>query len=272
GARRSSWPGFRRPVHRDHVILREESGPLRRTEVLCARSGAHLGHVFDDGPPPTGERFCINRSALVMIPRGVPLPRESRPLRRPAEDLARLGSLGEALRGIQLEAATFAGGCFWHVRDDFLAVPGVYEALCGFYGRVEAVRVVFDPVVTSYLSLARRFFGMHDPTTGDRQGNDWGPQYQAALFPHTDSQARAAEEALAWAREELCALRRGVDARLPREPLDADDPAMAAAAASASRARPPFITAGDDSSSGSGGESGIDELIVEPTREVAENT
>ncbi|CAM9138329.1 unnamed protein product [Sphacelaria rigidula] len=67
GAPRSGWPGFWRPVHPDHVILREEEGPLRRTEVLCARSGAHLGHVFNDGPGPNVQRYNSHEAGCAPV-------------------------------------------------------------------------------------------------------------------------------------------------------------------------------------------------------------
>lgn len=73
----TGWPSFTKPIDSKAVVLdADNSDYIQRTEVLDSLSGSHLGHLFDDGPPPTGKRYCIDSAALIFVPTGGTPPLE----------------------------------------------------------------------------------------------------------------------------------------------------------------------------------------------------
>jgi peptide-methionine (S)-S-oxide reductase len=112
------------------------------------------------------------------------------------------------------EIATLAGGCFWCLEAVFENVRGVervesgycggrmvnptYQQVCnGNTGHAEVVQVTFDPAVISYREILEIFFGIHDPTTLNRQGPDEGTQYRSSIFYHSPEQKKIAEDLIA---------------------------------------------------------------------------
>lgn len=187
----TGWPSFFKPYDKAHVLEeRDVSHGMVRTEILCARCGGHLGHVFDDGPRPTGLRFCLNSVSLKFYEKGEKVPEASMPLKT--------------------ETAYFAGGCFWGAEDRFQQLPGVIDAVSGYMGgktknptyedvcshttgHAETVKIVFDPAKITYRQLLEKFFKFHDPTQLNRQGPDIGDSYRSAIFASGAEQLAAAK-------------------------------------------------------------------------------
>ncbi|TIM56389.1 MAG: peptide-methionine (S)-S-oxide reductase MsrA [Mesorhizobium sp.] len=108
------------------------------------------------------------------------------------------------------EKAVLAGGCFWGMQDLIRKLPGVVRTRVGYTGgdvpnatyrnhgnHAEGIEIIFDPSKISYRRILEYFFQIHDPTTRDRQGNDYGSSYRSAIYYADDEQRRIAEDTIA---------------------------------------------------------------------------
>lgn len=108
------------------------------------------------------------------------------------------------------EKAVLAGGCFWGMQDLIRKLPGVIETRVGYTGgdvlyatyrnhgnHAEGIEIIFDPEMISYRRILEYFFQIHDPTTRNRQGNDYGSSYRSAIYYTDEEQKRIAEDTIA---------------------------------------------------------------------------
>lgn len=196
----SGWPSFTKPIDNGVIATKRDlSHGMSRTEIRSKRADSHLGHVFDDGPGPSHQRYCTNSASLKFVP----------------VDKMKESGYGRYLFSFAKkkgwEVATLAGGCFWGLEDLLRKIPGVIEVQVGYTGgqlkqaryedvkkgttgHAEAVQLLFDPKKVKYEDILLEFFRYHDPTTVDRQGNDIGSQYRSAIFYDGEAQKKAADK------------------------------------------------------------------------------
>lgn len=175
------WPSFDNEIAGN--VTKHPDADGRRTEIVCARCNAHLGHVFQ-GENFTAKniRHCVNTLSLDFV------------TDRHIEDA---------------EEAIFAAGCFWGVEYYFKKLPGVLKTEVGYTGgqranpsykevcggathHVEAIRVIYDPKKITYEDITKYFFEIHDPTQTDGQGPDLGEQYLSVIFYYNEQQKEIA--------------------------------------------------------------------------------
>lgn len=177
------WPSFDNEIPGN--VKREIDKDGRRTEILCSRCNAHLGHVFKgEGFTSLDTRHCVNSASLDFVNS------------RDVDDS---------------EEAILAAGCFWGVEYHLQKLPGVlktevgysggsklnpaYKEVCGGNtGHLEVIRVIYDPVQISYADILKRFFEIHDFTQTNGQGPDIGEQYLSAVFYFNEEQHKTAKQ------------------------------------------------------------------------------
>ena len=179
------WPSFDKEIAGGKIkkVLDESHGMIR-TEIVCAQCGGHLGHLFEDGPTATGQRYCVNSLSLAFEP-----------------DTQKS------------EKIILGGGCFWCIEAAFLELKGVQKVVSGYAGgtiknpayrevttgrtgHAEVVEVTYNPSEISLQEILEVFFTVHDPTTLNRQGADVGTQYRSAIYYTNEAQKNIVDKTI----------------------------------------------------------------------------
>ncbi len=176
----SGWPSFDDAIKGAIREIPDKDG--KRAEIVCAKCGGHLGHVFKgEGMTAKNTRHCVNSLSLEFDKQNAHTPNEKK--------------------------AYFAGGCFWGVEYYLEKLDGVKDVISGYMGGdkenptyqdvssgntgyIETVKVIYDPQKISYEKLAKAFFEIHDPTQTNGQGPDIGKQYLSAIFTSNEEEKK----------------------------------------------------------------------------------
>lgn len=229
----SGWMTFSRPVADDHIkfVHPEKDANDQRIEVICARTGCHLGHYFGKG-----EGYCINTSALNFIPYNRALANEWNDRTNPISWRKLVTSEGELppteitmrqsiLNNIAMKKVSLGAGCFWHVEFALRRLPGLIDTAVGYSGGVttspsykdvcsgntnhaEVVICTFDPKVLDPSKLFDCFLAMHDPTSVRSHGKraQKTGQYRSCIFVYDEEMKSIAKSSVIECRKQISKL------------------------------------------------------------------
>jgi len=196
------WPSFDKEIAGGKIIKKEDNSlGMHRTEIMCAKCGGHLGHLFDDGPTATGQRYCVNSLSLEFAPAGTVTPASVKP-------------------ESSIDTITLGGGCFWCTEAVYEELNGVVSVESGYSGgsvsnpsyhavssgntgHAEVAQIIYDNSKVSLEEVLKVFFATHDPTTLNRQGADAGTQYRSVIFYRTPQQKQIADGIVAALNKEV---------------------------------------------------------------------
>ena len=182
------WPSFDQELAGGKIKkVQDNSHGMKRTEIVCANCGGHLGHLFDDGPTSTGMRYCVNSLSLSF-------EKKTNIVAQTNYDTITLGggcywcveAIYEMLDGVKSVESGFSGGK--------VANPSYREVCMGTTGHAEVVQIVYDTKKTSLDEILKVFFTVHDPTTLNRQGADVGEQYRSVILYRNTAQQKTATD------------------------------------------------------------------------------